>query len=85
MYLACDLYFQYIPIDVHIECFSFKTCLLCFIFNLITLDEHEWKYYDSGSFFLVGRFMQYISHLITKMLRMFKLNNNNWTMLTEID
>ena len=32
--------------------------------------------------FQVGRFMQYISHLITKMLRMFKLNNNNWTMLT---
>ena len=55
---------------------------IVFFFNLITLDEHEWKYYDSGSFFFIGRFMQYISHLITKMLRMFKLNNNNWTMLT---
>ena len=31
--------------------FSLKTCLLCiFFFNLITLDEHEWKYADSGRF-----------------------------------
>ena len=36
--------------DVHIECFSLKTYLLCIFFNLITLDEHEWKYSDSGRF-----------------------------------
>ena len=66
MYLACDLYFFKIilyifpvhffmhvhiyALDVHIECFSLKTCLLCIFLNLITLDEHEWKYSDSGRF-----------------------------------
>ena len=52
LYIFPVHFFMYVHIyalDVHIECFSLKTCLLC-IFNLITLDEHEWKYSDSGRF-----------------------------------
>ena len=44
------MYVHIYALDVQIECFSLKTCLLCIFFNLITLDEHEWKYSDSGRF-----------------------------------
>ena len=42
------MYEHIYALDVHIECFSLKTCLLCIFFYLITLDEHEWKYSNSG-------------------------------------
>ena len=42
------MYEHIYALDVHIECFSLKTCLLCIFLYLITLDEHEWKYSNSG-------------------------------------
>ena len=41
--------------------FFFKDMFIVFFFNLITLDEHEWKYYDSGRFFRLVDLCIYIS------------------------